>query len=130
MPASKEVKKLIFVANLIHRDCENVLFRVLIVHDEVRCIVAFEGISGLGYLVTAGNASLKGIELMTVDGEFQRLISKINLMIEQDFGQQEIGHRARKAAIIVTFMVAMGIGKIGNCGLKFGNKRRCHVLSC
>ena len=116
MTASEEVKELVAVESLVHWDGENILVGVFIVYTEVACIVTFECISGFGYLVTTSNTCLQRFEFLSVNIESQRVIMKINFMIEQDFSHQKVSHGSRETAIIVAFVIAVCIGQIGNCG--------------
>ena len=82
MTASEEVKELVAVESLVHWNGENILVGVFIVYTEVACIGTFECISGFGYLVTTGNTCLQRFEFLSVNIESQRVVIKINLVIE------------------------------------------------
>ena len=127
--ASENVVEVVVVERVVHRDDEDVLVRRLVVDGEVVTIVLLEVIIqahvGDGFAIVLGG--LPGIQDLTIDieqdfpavGTFLvgPLVVAIDLGIQRQLGQQEVGDGACEASVVVAQPVAALVCQVG-----------CHLL--
>jgi len=117
------------VFDFVHGDGEDVFLRGLVVYAEVEGIAVLESVAFLRDLIAIMDAGLPGVHCLPVDGEGHRLavgaaavgpvVIGVDLGVEEETGQQELGHGPCHASIVVAFEVAVFVGQIGQALLQF-----------